>query len=202
MVSFDTTLPLHSKDEFGWNSARVSLMFLLLQLPAIFLAPFSGMLKDKFGTKFPTAAGFFAISIFIWLLGTPGKDGLPFAGVGGRGQAIFMAAIVGVGTARTLISGCGTIELTSEYSLLKIICYCRSNFTRCDEKIGGRTTGAFWPRRRTVDSLQPEQYSLDIRNAYWSYHLGLPGPEGRVLLDEFESWYVEIHGNAAHHYNC
>ncbi|KAJ6070904.1 hypothetical protein N7467_012223 [Penicillium canescens] len=113
MVSFDTTLPLHSKDEFGWNSARVSLMFLLLQLPAIFLAPFSGMLKDKFGTKFPTAAGFFAISIFIWLMGTPGKDGLPFAGVGGRGQAIFMTAIVGVGTARTLISGCGTIELTN-----------------------------------------------------------------------------------------
>jgi MFS-type transporter involved in bile tolerance (Atg22 family) len=120
MVSFDTTLPLHSKNEFGWNAARVSLMFLLLQLPAIFLAPFSGMLKDKFGTKFPTAAGFFAISVFIWLMGTPGKDGLPFAGVGGRGQAIFMTAIVGVGTARTLISGCGTIELTSESSLLKI----------------------------------------------------------------------------------
>jgi hypothetical protein len=120
MVSFDTTLPLHSKDEFGWNSARVSLMFLLLQMPAIFLAPFSGMLKDKVGTKFPTAAGFFAVSIFLWLMGTPGKDGLPFAGVGGRGQAIFMTAIVGVGAARTLISGCGTIELTSESSLFKI----------------------------------------------------------------------------------
>jgi MFS family permease len=114
LVSFDTTLPLHSKNEFGWNSTRVSLMFLLLQMPTILLAPLSGLLKDKFGTKFPTAAGFFGVSIFIWLMGTPGEDGLPSAGVGARGQAIFMTGIVGVGCARTLVSGCGTIELTSK----------------------------------------------------------------------------------------
>ena len=120
LVSFDTTLPLHSKNVFGWNSARISLMFLLLQIPTIFLSPFSGMLKDKVGTKFPTTAGLFAISIFIWLMGIPGGNSFPSASVGAKGQAIFMTAIVGVGCARTLTTGCGTIELTSKPLLLKL----------------------------------------------------------------------------------
>lgn len=113
LVSLDTTLPLHCSNEFGWSPARVSLMFLLLQIPSFLLATPAGALKDKVGTKFPTSLGFLSIAFFLWLLGTAGTDGLSIVGTGSRGQAIYMIAVIGIGVARTLMSGCGTIELTN-----------------------------------------------------------------------------------------
>ncbi|KAJ6023710.1 hypothetical protein N7540_004507 [Penicillium herquei] len=113
LVSLDTTLPLHCSNEFGWTPAKVSLMFLLLQIPSFILATPAGALKDKVGTKLPTSVGFFCIAFFMWLLGTAGTDGLSFVGSGSRGQATYMVAVVGIGMARTMISGCGTIEITN-----------------------------------------------------------------------------------------
>ncbi|KAJ5272890.1 hypothetical protein N7478_008015 [Penicillium angulare] len=117
LVSLDTTLPLHCSNEFGWSTAKVSLMFLLLQIPSFILATPTGALKDKIGTRLPTSIGFLSVSFFIWLLGTAGTDGLSFVGSGSKGQAIYMVAVVGIGIARTLISGCGTIEITSKLNV-------------------------------------------------------------------------------------
>lgn len=114
LVGLDTTLPLHCSEQFGWNSARVSLMFLLLQIPSLLLGSLTGLLKDKIGTKFPTSVGFLTVSVFLWMLGTASSDGLSIVGTGQKGQAIYMVAIVGIGISRTFISGCGTIEITSK----------------------------------------------------------------------------------------
>lgn len=114
LVGLDTTLPLHCSEQFGWNSARVSLMFLLLQIPSLLLGSLTGLLKDKVGTKLPTSVGFLTVSVFLWMLGTASSDGLSIVGTGQKGQAIYMVAIVGIGISRTFISGCGTIEITSE----------------------------------------------------------------------------------------
>ncbi|KAJ5910634.1 hypothetical protein N7504_005277 [Penicillium tannophilum] len=113
LVGLDTTLPLHCSEQFGWNSARVSLMFLLLQIPSLLLGSITGLLKDKVGTKFPTSVGFLTVSVFLWMLGTASSDGLSIVGTGQKGQAIYMVAIVGIGISRTFISGCGTIEITN-----------------------------------------------------------------------------------------
>ncbi|KAJ5652895.1 hypothetical protein N7507_010321 [Penicillium longicatenatum] len=114
LVGLDTTLPLHCNEQFGWNSARVSLMFLLLQIPSLLLGSLTGLLKDKVGTKLPTSVGFLTVSIFLWMLGTASSDGLSIVGTGQKGQAVYMVAVVGIGVSRTFISGCGTIEITSK----------------------------------------------------------------------------------------
>ncbi|KAJ5931103.1 hypothetical protein N7466_006596 [Penicillium verhagenii] len=113
LVALDTTLPLHCIEQFGWNTARVSLMFLLLQIPSLLLGSVTGLLKDKVGTKLPTSIGFLTASVFLWLLGTASSDGLSIVGTGKKGQAIYMVAVIGIGISRTFISGCGTIEITN-----------------------------------------------------------------------------------------
>ncbi|KNG81814.1 putative MFS transporter [Aspergillus nomiae NRRL 13137] len=113
LVSFDTTLPLYVTRAFGWDSSRTSMMFMELQLPAILLSPFAGWMKDRIGTSGPTCLGFLATAFLLWVLGTCGPDGLPFIGSGERGQAVYMASMLGLGFARPLLTGCGVIEMTS-----------------------------------------------------------------------------------------
>lgn len=113
LVSFDTTLPLHVSREFGWNTSQTSLMFLLLQLPTFILTPFTGWLRDRVGSRTPTGMGYLLAALFIWLLGTPGEDGL--WGSGKRGQAVFMTSLIGLGIARTLYAGSGVIEMTCKF---------------------------------------------------------------------------------------
>ena len=69
LVSFDTTLPLHVKKEFGWGTWRVSLMFFILQIPALEFSSLVCMLKDRVGTRVPTAVGFISCAIFMFLVG-------------------------------------------------------------------------------------------------------------------------------------
>ncbi|KAJ5356722.1 MFS transporter [Penicillium concentricum] len=113
LVAIDTTLPLYVTRTFGWDTPRVSLMFLLLQLPTLFLSPLTGWMKDRFGTKIPSGVGLLATALLLWLLGTPGPDGFSFIGSGERGQTVYMAAMLGLGFARTLFTGCGIMEMTS-----------------------------------------------------------------------------------------
>ncbi|KAG5972171.1 hypothetical protein E4U55_000886 [Claviceps digitariae] len=113
LLSLDTTLPLHAYRTFGWSTAQVSLMFLSLQLPSLLLSTLTGIIKDKLGTRFPTGVGLLAMGAFLWLLGAAADDGPRFLEVNGRSQAITMLALVGIGTARTLVSGSGTMEITN-----------------------------------------------------------------------------------------
>ncbi|KAJ5431244.1 MFS transporter, partial [Penicillium cf. griseofulvum] len=112
LVAIDTTLPLHVTRAFGWDTSRVSLMFLLLQLPALFLSPLTGWMKDRVGTKVPSGVGLLATALLLWLLGTPGSDGLSSIGSNERGQIVYMASMLGLGFARTLFTGCGMMEMT------------------------------------------------------------------------------------------
>ncbi|CAI7632102.1 unnamed protein product [Penicillium glandicola] len=114
LIAIDTTLPLHVTRVFGWDTSRVSLMFLLLQLPTLFLSPLTGWMKDRMGAKIPSGVGLLATALLLWLLGTPGPDGLSSIGSGERGQTVYMASVLGLGFARTLFTGCGIIEMTGE----------------------------------------------------------------------------------------
>ena len=114
LVSFDATLPLHVARNFGWNTSQTSLMFLFLQMPTFILSPLTGWLRDRVGPRTPTGVGYLLTALFLWLLGTPGEDGL-FWGSGERGQAVYMASLVGLGIARTLYAGSGVIEMTCKF---------------------------------------------------------------------------------------
>lgn len=65
LLSLDTTLPLHATTTFGWDTAGVSLMFLILQMPSLLLATFLAMLKDRVGTRIPTGFGFLAMAFSL-----------------------------------------------------------------------------------------------------------------------------------------
>ncbi|EAW11719.1 putative MFS multidrug transporter [Aspergillus clavatus NRRL 1] len=110
--SFDTTLPLHVRDVFGWDSMPTGLMFLALQGPSIALSPFIGWLKDRVGTRIPTTVGFSILAPLMWLLGVPGDERFPWANQGQRGQVIYAVDVTAVGIVSCLLNGVGTIEVT------------------------------------------------------------------------------------------
>ncbi|KAK1145686.1 hypothetical protein N8T08_003922 [Aspergillus melleus] len=111
-TSFDTTLPLHVRDVFGWKSMLAGLMFFAFQGPGIVLSPLCGWLKDRVGTRWPTTVGFIGAAPVMWLLGTPGDDRFPWINEGNRGQVIYTVAMTGVGILTCLLNGAGTIEAT------------------------------------------------------------------------------------------
>ncbi|ERF72934.1 hypothetical protein EPUS_05015 [Endocarpon pusillum Z07020] len=113
LLSLDTTLPLHATRTFGWDTAGVSLMFLILQMPSLLLAPSLGMLKDRVGTKIPTGFGCLAMAFSLWLLGAAANGSLFFASIENKAQTITMVALTGIGIARTFVNGSGIMEITN-----------------------------------------------------------------------------------------
>ncbi|KAJ5892583.1 hypothetical protein N7504_009274 [Penicillium tannophilum] len=113
LACFDTTLPLHVSRTFGWDPFQTSLMFVLLTLPTLLLSPITGSIKDRWGTKIPSGIGFLAHAPLLWLLGAAGPEGLPFLSSEQTDQKIYTVTVVSLGIVRTLVTGCGTIEMTN-----------------------------------------------------------------------------------------
>ncbi|OAA41722.1 Major facilitator superfamily domain, general substrate transporter [Metarhizium rileyi] len=113
LLSVDTTLPLYASRTFGWDTAQVSLMFLLLQMPSLLFATLIGILKDRVGTRILTGSGFLGMASCIWLLGAAANIGLALDNSVYKGHTIFMMSLVGMGFSRTFISGSGILEMTN-----------------------------------------------------------------------------------------
>ncbi|KAE8356112.1 major facilitator superfamily domain-containing protein [Aspergillus coremiiformis] len=110
--SFDTTIPLHVRDVFGWGSMMSGMLFVGLQGPGIIMSPLCGWLKDRYGTRYPIAAGFAILTPIMWVLGMPGDDRFPWVNRDNNGQIIYVACVIAVGTFSCLLNGAGTIEAT------------------------------------------------------------------------------------------
>ncbi|GAB1197571.1 hypothetical protein APSETT444_006869 [Aspergillus pseudonomiae] len=110
--SFDTTIPLHVRDAFDWGSMESGLLFAALQGPGIIMSPLCGWLKDRYGTRYPTAAGFAILTPIMWVLGMPGDDRFPGVNGGKTGQIVYAVCVTAVGTFSCLLNGAGTIEAT------------------------------------------------------------------------------------------
>ncbi|KAI9037141.1 putative MFS multidrug transporter [Aspergillus affinis] len=148
-TSFDTTLPLHVRDVFGWKSMLAGLMFFAFQGPGIVLSPLCGWLKDRVGTRWPTTVGFIGVAPVMWLLGTPGDDRFPWINEGNRGQVIYTVAMTGVGILTCLLNGAGTIEATGTFDCVcalksVLLTYVFSALVTVDE-IEARHPGIFGP---------------------------------------------------------
>lgn len=115
LLSLDTTLPLHAHRNFGWDTSQIGLMFLLLQLPSLLFGSLLGTCRDRFGTRFLACFGFLTAGVSIWFLGAA-SDIPVFAKH--NSEAVSMASLVGIGVARSCISGTGVLEITSKCSSL------------------------------------------------------------------------------------
>ena len=115
LSSFDTTLPLHVRDAFGWGSMQSGLLFVALQGPAIPLSVPVGWLKDRLGTRRPTFIGLLLLTPLMWLLGVPGDDRFPFTNEGDRGRILYCVTMALIGLTVLLLNGAGTLEATSMF---------------------------------------------------------------------------------------
>ncbi|KAL5337599.1 major facilitator superfamily domain-containing protein [Aspergillus crustosus] len=111
LAAFDTTLPLHVRAIFGWDSLPVGLLFFALQVPSIVSGPAIGHLRDRTGLRWPTTIGCALMVPLLWLLGVPGTE-LPWGRLeGSAGEAVYITAIVGLGIALAFTRGAGSIQM-------------------------------------------------------------------------------------------
>ncbi|KAL4994940.1 major facilitator superfamily domain-containing protein [Aspergillus recurvatus] len=112
IAAFDTTLPLHVRDVFGWGSLPVGLIFFGLQIPTIALGPGVGWLRDRIGLRYPTTIAWGLLAPLMWLLSVPGQE-FPWGKLEGdrNGQVVYILAIVGIGFCLAFTRGAGTFQM-------------------------------------------------------------------------------------------
>ncbi|KAJ5552257.1 hypothetical protein N7494_001635 [Penicillium frequentans] len=119
ITSFNATIPLHVRDVFGWGGMQSGFMFACLQAPRLAMSPFVGWLKDRFGTRIPTASGFATLAPLFWLLGVPGSAQFPSIDTETWGSTIYVSAMILIGFQTTFLNGSGMIEATVAMSELQ-----------------------------------------------------------------------------------
>lgn len=75
LTSFDSILPLFTKNTFGWNATGAGLIFLPIVIPT-FVGPVIGHLSDKQGPRWYATAGFVGSCPFMILLRLVDHDSL------------------------------------------------------------------------------------------------------------------------------
>lgn len=144
-ASFDTTLPLHVRDVFGWGSMPTGLLFVALQSPGIPLSPLIGWVKDRLGTRHPVAIGFLLLAPWMWLVGVPGDKRFPWANEGDRGRIIYSVVVALIGVTICSLNGAGTMEATSMHPVPTLLGYgCLTVAVAVDE-IESKQPGIFGP---------------------------------------------------------
>ncbi|KAL2073978.1 hypothetical protein VTL71DRAFT_7756 [Oculimacula yallundae] len=110
--SFDTTLPLHVRDAFNWGSLPAGLLFLALQGPGVLLGAITGNLKDRVGTRWPTAIAFLITAPSLLLMGMPGDERFSWFNAGDRGRIMYTICMTVIGCMIPLLNSVGTLEVT------------------------------------------------------------------------------------------
>ncbi|KKK17328.1 hypothetical protein AOCH_002451 [Aspergillus ochraceoroseus] len=118
MAGFNTTLPVHLRDIFGWGSLPIGMMFFFLQLPPIILGGTMGWVRDKVGLKLPTTLGWIGSVPLLWLLGICGDERFPWANTGLRGARLFVGCILAFGVVSMLVRGAGPVQLARKSIIL------------------------------------------------------------------------------------
>ncbi|EYE90815.1 MFS transporter [Aspergillus ruber CBS 135680] len=113
MANFDTTIPLHVRETFHWDSLPTGLMFLCLQIPNVIFNPVSGWVRDKIGVRYPMTVGWALMAPLLFLLGMPGDERFAWVNGGHHGVVITVTCLLGIGALGSLLHGAGPMELTA-----------------------------------------------------------------------------------------
>lgn len=111
----ESTISVHVKVAFGWRAFHVGMLLAMIQGPGILLAASVGWMKDRIGSRFPTAVGFLGIAPLITLLGIPGDKLFPWVEEAPWVKSVFMVCIALIGCLLSLLSGIGSVETAGEY---------------------------------------------------------------------------------------
>lgn len=109
--SFHATLPLHVREVFGWSPSLIGVAFTCLTVPGLFIGPLVGWIRDRVGVRVPTTIAFTIQATALCLLGAAGNAQIPWLG-SIQGPALYTAALVFFGIARTFSTGVATFETT------------------------------------------------------------------------------------------
>jgi MFS family permease len=111
---FESTLAVHVRSAFGWRALHVGLLFTLIQGPGMMLAAPVGWMKDRIGSRTPTAVGFFALVPFVVVLGIPGDNLFSWAKDEALEKIVYVGCMAAIGCLLSLLNGAGSIEATGE----------------------------------------------------------------------------------------
>ncbi|KAF7717403.1 Uncharacterized protein PECH_006451 [Penicillium ucsense] len=109
-VSFDTTMPLHVGEAFGWGSQLTGVLFAVLHGPHVFLSVPMHWLKNRVGSHHTASVGFLGLGVLLWLAGTPGSEQVSWAASGDRGAVIYAGTVAAAGVFMSLLHGAGLTE--------------------------------------------------------------------------------------------
>jgi MFS family permease len=110
----ESTLAVHVRIAFGWRALHVGLLFALIQGPGMLLAGPVGWMKDRIGSRTPTAVGFFGLVPFVIALGVPGDNIFPWAKDEAFGKSLYVVCMAAIGCLLSLLNGAGSIEAAGE----------------------------------------------------------------------------------------
>ncbi|KAF3490737.1 uncharacterized protein GIQ15_00254 [Arthroderma uncinatum] len=113
MASFNTTLPTHVRDAFGWGSFPAGMMFVGLQAPAIVLNPLFGWIRNRTGNQLLSGVGFILLAPLLWLLGEVDQKWFPWSGSEDMTKVVYVVVIICIGCVQTLPASVGATEITS-----------------------------------------------------------------------------------------
>ncbi|EFE43919.1 hypothetical protein TRV_01361 [Trichophyton verrucosum HKI 0517] len=112
MASFNTTLPTHVRDLFGWGSFPAGMLFVGLQAPGMVLDPLFGWIRRKGGNKILTGLGFILLGPLLWLLGVVNQKWMPWSGSEDMVKLVYVIVIVCIGCIQNLPASVGAAEIT------------------------------------------------------------------------------------------
>ncbi|KAL4929907.1 MFS transporter [Aspergillus undulatus] len=110
-AGFNATLPVHLRDTFNWGPSPVGATFFALQVPIVFLSPILGWVRDRFGTRYPTMAGWVLLCPLLCCLGIPGSGISWASGSQKVEEATFIACICGIGLVMPFTQGAGALHM-------------------------------------------------------------------------------------------
>ncbi|KAL2862791.1 major facilitator superfamily domain-containing protein [Aspergillus lucknowensis] len=118
IACFESTLAVHVRNAFGWGALPVGLLLASIQGPRMVLGPCVGWLKDRLGSRTPTAIGLVSLVPFLCLLGVPGDQRFLWVNET-QGKVIYAGSMVMLGCLTCLLNGVGMMEATESVDLLE-----------------------------------------------------------------------------------
>jgi MFS family permease len=108
----ESTLAVHIRSAFGWGALHVGLLLACIQGPGMVLAAPVGWMKDKIGSRIPTAVGFLGLSPFLLFSGIPGSKVFQRTTAKVWAQPLYVVCMVLIGFLLSLLNGVGTMQAT------------------------------------------------------------------------------------------